>query len=150
MKHLEGDDLLFHETDDSCALCGTRGSEVLTIHHIDGNRENNAYENKIVLCHNCHNPYHDPNKRYPTNEQIIDRKRHLIHKTITTFGLNAMKIADRNKFGVVAMPFLLYHLCELGYMTKKETQMGYGEQEDATARFAITEYGSQVLKKWFS
>ena len=61
-----------------------------------------------------------------------------------------MKIADRNNFGVIAMPFLLFHLVSLGYMKKEETQMGYGDQDDATARFAITESGSNLLEKWFS
>jgi hypothetical protein len=61
-----------------------------------------------------------------------------------------MKIASRNDFGVLAMPFLLYHLVDIGYMTKEEEQMGYGEQEDATARFAITECGRSLLSKWFA
>ena len=103
---------------------------------MDGNRSNNVYENKIILCHNCHHKYHQ-NKGL-TTEHIKTRKRHLIQKTLTQYGLNALKIADRNNFGVIAMPFLLYHLVGLGYMTKEEDQMGYGDQEDATARFAIT------------
>jgi hypothetical protein len=61
-----------------------------------------------------------------------------------------MKIAKRNNFGVVAMPFLLYHLVDLGYMSKEEDQMGYGDQDDATARFAITEKGKAILNKWFA
>jgi len=69
---------------------------------------------------------------------------------MTTYGLNALKIARRNGFGVIAMPFLLYHLVDLGYMTKEENQMGYGDQKDATARFAITEKGKAVLDKWFT
>ena len=61
-----------------------------------------------------------------------------------------MKIANRNNFGVVAMPFLLYHLADLGYLTEEESQMGYGEQEDATARFAIAESGRELLRRWFA
>jgi len=141
------DDLLYLETDDSCAICGDRGIQILTEHHIDGNRSNNTYENLIVLCHNCHHKI--TSNKDLTKSQIIDRKRHLIHKTITTYGLNALKIAKRNNFGVIAMPFLLYHLVDLGYMTKEEDQMGYGEQEDATARFAITKKGKDLVKKWF-
>jgi hypothetical protein len=60
-----------------------------------------------------------------------------------------MKIADRNGFGVVAMPFLLYHLVDLGYLTKEENQMGYGDQKDATARFAITAKGRDILCRFF-
>ena len=61
-----------------------------------------------------------------------------------------MKIAKRNDFGVIAMPFLLYHVVDLSYMTKEEDQMGYGKQSDATARFAITEKGISILNKWFA
>lgn len=139
---------VFVETDDSCAICGTRGVGILTEHHIDVNRSNNTYDNLIVLCHNCHHAFHSG--KGLTSEQVMDRKRHLIHKTLTTYGLNAMKIAARNNFGAVAMPFLLYHLVDIGYMTKEEEQMGYGEQEDATARFTITERGRLLLSKWFN
>jgi len=141
-------DRLLSETDDSCANCGIRANETLTIHHIDGDHSNDVYENTIVLCHNCHHKFH--NDKGLSLTQIEDRKRHLIQKTLTQYGLNALKIADRNGFGVIAMPFLLYHLVDLGYMTKKETQMGYGEQQDATARFAITEQGKALLKTYFS
>lgn len=140
------DDLLFTESDDSCAICGIRGNNSLTIHHIDGNSSNNVYDNTIVLCYNCHQQYHQ-NKGL-TYDQIKKRKLHLIHKTLTQYGLNAIKIASRNNFGVIAMPFLLYHLVDLGYMTKEEAQMGYGEQQDATARFAITDSGRTLLKTW--
>jgi len=138
---------LFAETDDTCAICGIRGNQILTVHHIDGNHENNVYDNTSVLCHNCHSQYHE--KKGISLQQINDRKRHLIQKTLTQYGLNAMKIADRNDFGVVAMPFLLYHIVQLGYMTKEENQMGYGRQEDVTARFAITATGRDLLRKWF-
>ena len=141
------DDWLYVETDDSCAICGIKGTNLLTIHHIDGSHSNNVYDNTIILCHNCHNQFHQ--KKGLTQKQIENRKRHLIQKTITQYGLNAMKIAKRNDFGVVAMPFLLYHLVQLGYMEKQEQQMGYGNQEDATARFTITEDGLNLLKKWF-
>jgi hypothetical protein len=139
---------LYLETDDSCAICGLKGVAVLTKHHIDSNRSDNSYDNLIVLCHNCHHSH--TNNKGLTHQQIIDRKRNLIHNTITTYGLNAMKIAARNNFGVVAMPFLLYHLVDMRYMTKEEDQMGYGDQNDATARFAITEAGRALILKWFT
>ncbi len=142
------DDRLYGETDDACAICGIRGPEKLTIHHIDGDSSHNVYDNMIVLCHNCHQQHHQ--EKGLSRSQIEDRKRHLIEKTLTQSGLNAMKIASRNEFGVVAMPFLLYHLVDLGYMTEEETQMGYGGQSDATARFALTAAGKQLLNKWFS
>jgi coproporphyrinogen III oxidase-like Fe-S oxidoreductase len=141
-------DLIYFETDDSCAICGAKGVDVLSEHHIDGDRSNNDYDNLIVLCHNCHHKI--TNDKGLSKNKIEDRKRHLIHKTMTTYGLNALKIAERNNFGVIAMPFLLYHLVDLGYMTKEEIQMGYGQQRDATTRFAITEKGKAVLDKWFA
>ena len=141
-------DLIYFETDDSCAICGAKGIGILSEHHIDSNRANNDYDNLIVLCHNCHHKV--TNDKNLPKDIINDRKRHLIHKTMTTYGLNALKIAKRNGFGVIAMPFLLYHLVDLGYMSKEENQMGYGDQEDATARFAITDKGKAVLEKWFA
>jgi hypothetical protein len=145
---LKTSDLIYLETDDSCAICGTKGIRILTEHHIDSDRSNNEYDNLIVLCHNCHHKI--TNNKGLSEEEIKNRKRHLINKTITTYGLNAMKIAKRNTFGVIALPFLLYHLVDLGYMSKEEDQMGYGEQKDATSRFAITEKGKSILDKWFS
>ena len=140
------DDRLHGETDDTCALCGLGDTQSLTIHHIDGNSSNNIYENMIVLCHNCHQRHHQD--KGITRDDIERRKRHLTQKTVTVYGVSAMKIAARNNFGVVALPFLLYHLVDMGYMTKEEAQMGYGAQQDATARFAITDKGRDVLSKW--
>lgn len=119
----------------------------MTIHHIDGDDSNDLYDNLIVLCHNCHHQYHS--KKGLTKQEIVDRKRRLIAKSLTAYGLNAMKIAERNQFGVVAMPFLLYHLLDLGYMIKEEAQMGYGKQREATVRFAITKEGKALLRNWF-
>ena len=137
---------LFLETDDACGLCGERGIENLTIHHIDGNEQNNEYDNQIILCHNCHHRFHQ--KKGVTKIQIENRKRNLIQKTLTQYGVNALKIADRNNFGVIAMPFLLYHLVDMGFMSKEEDQMGYGAQKDATSRFAITDKGKSLYRKW--
>lgn len=140
------DDRLYGETDDSCALCGHRDPNALTIHHIDDDRTNNVYENLIVLCHNCHRRHHEG--KGIRRRDIERRKRLLIQKTVTTYGINAMTIAARNNFGVVALPFLLYHLVGLGYMKEEESQMGYGKQKDATARLSITEKGRKVLTAW--
>jgi len=135
------------ETDDSCAICGSRGLNILSEHHIDSNKSNTNYDNCIVLCHNCHHAYH--NHKGLSLAEIKRRKKHLIQKTITTYGLNAMRIAERNN-GVVALPFLLHHLISMGYMTQEEGIMDYGSEiMDATARFAITDSGRALLKKWF-
>jgi hypothetical protein len=164
------DDLLCEEVDDSCALCGIRGIGLLTIHHIDRDPSHNEYDNKIVLCHNCHQGLHD--RKRITDEQVRERKRHLIHKTLTRYGVNALKIGTRTKSGVVAYPFLLYHLLDLGYMKQEETVMEYGPDavlfgegvgfvsedfdEDATvdripaiARFSITASGRALVSAWF-
>lgn len=42
-------DILYTETGDECAICGTRGVNRLTIHHIDGDSTNNNYDNQIVF-----------------------------------------------------------------------------------------------------
>ncbi len=140
------EDRLYGEVDDACAICGVRDRQILTIHHIDGNNSNNAYDNQIILCHNCHSRHHQ--SKGLDEDQIRDRKRHLIEKTLTTYGLNALKVASRNSEGVIAMPFLLFHLVDLGFMRQGETQTTYGDIE-ATARFAITAEGSALIKKWF-
>lgn len=141
------DQMLLLETDDSCAMCGHRGTGVLTIHHIDGDRDHSEYDNMIVLCHNCHVSH---NKGCgPTREAIEERKKRLIAKTLTQYGLNALKIASRNGVGVIALPFLLFHLVELGFMTKEETQMEYDNIE-ATALFVITLRGKDLVGKWFT
>ena len=150
MKNFKTPDILYYEVDDSCALCGVRGQNILTVHHIDEDRDDkDTYDNLIILCHNCHTSYHNHKCLEPSKEQIKNRKRNLIHKTITTYGLSAMKISSRNGFGVIAFPYMLYHLCELGYMEKKEAQMGYDKIVDATARFSITNHGRCILDKWF-
>lgn len=141
-------DRLYSETDDTCAICGCRGEGTLTIHHIDHNHDNNVYDNTIVLCHNCHKKHHDT--KLIAKEQIVARNRHLMIKVLTQYGLNALKIANRNEFGVVAPPFLLLHLVDLGYMAQMETQMTYGNevQVDVTARFEITLSGRLILGKY--
>lgn len=136
-------DVLYSEVGDECALCRTRGC--LTIHHIDEDHENNAYDNQLILCQTCHDGYHRAND--PSREKIRERKLHLMLRTLTAYGVSALKVAARNGFGVVSFPFLLWHLVELGYMSKEEMQMGYGEVE-ATARFAATDGGKRFVREW--
>jgi hypothetical protein len=144
------EDYIFVETNDSCALCGQKGLSNLTKHHIDDDRNNGEYDNLLVLCRNCHCRFNE--KKGITKKQIKETKRKLIIKTCTCFGVNALKFTERNKCGVIAMPFLLYHLVDLGLMKKKENQMGFesqdGFQKDAIARFTITPKGRDFYKKW--
>ena len=142
---------LFREGENSCAYCGQRGIENLTIHHIDHDRENNEYDNLIILCHNCHHRYNE-NKGI-SKEDIFRLKCDLIVKTLTQYGINALKISYRNDFGVVAMPYILFHLLDLGYMSKEEEISSYGDGEkyvEVQARFAITEKGKRLYEKWLS
>ena len=74
------EEYLYAETDDACATCGIRGQQALTIHHIDEDDSNNAYDNRIVLCYNCHKRYNDD--KGITAVQIKDRKRRLVVKTL--------------------------------------------------------------------
>jgi YHS domain-containing protein len=41
-----------------CKYCGYDVVQVVQIHHIDGNRENNDLSNLEVVCRNCHGEIH--------------------------------------------------------------------------------------------
>jgi len=143
------DDVLYQEVENACAYCGQRGKENLSKHHIDHDRSNNNYDNQIILCHNCHHR-HTKGKGIP-DEDIIELKRRLIKKTLTQPGVNALKMSHRNKAGIMAMPYEVYHLVDLGYMLQKETQMEYEVEEgtiEVTARFTITDTGKRLYEKW--
>ena len=46
--------------EDSCSLCGyNKFQGALVVHHIDMNRYNNAKENLVILCSNCHTEVHN-------------------------------------------------------------------------------------------
>jgi hypothetical protein len=141
---------IFKEADNACALCGQKGIENLTEHHIDGNEKNNQYDNLIILCWNCHYRFHQ--KKGISKEQIINEKHRLIEKTLTIFGVNALKISERNNFGIVATPFLLFHLVSLGFLKQKEKISSLAEngiEVDSEVLFEITEQGKKLIKKWF-
>ncbi len=143
------DEILYIETDDSCAICGLKGSNILTIHHIDHDRSNNAYDNKIILCHNCHQK-HNINEDFLTNGEIKNRKRHLIAKTITTHGLNVLKLAYRSQAPLLALTAQVYHLIELGYLNESKTPIHkIGDGTGSLSEFEITEDGKSLIKKWF-
>lgn len=52
-----------------CAICGySEEVDILEVHHIDENRQNNNLENLIILCPNCH-------KKLTLHKyKLIDRK----------------------------------------------------------------------------
>lgn len=77
----------------------------------------------------------------------------LLNKTLTQFGVNALKFAYRNNYGVAANPFHMYHLVDLGLFKQKGDYIqGYeedGKHVVVEAFFVITQEGKRVYKKWF-
>jgi hypothetical protein len=144
---------LYLETDSSCAYCGFRDNRALTIHHIEGAEpKDEAYDNKILLCHNCHQCHH--HGKGPTKDQLETVKRRLIIKSLTQLGLNAMKEANR-RGQVSAFPFLVNHLIEFGYLKFKEPiWTSVEEDEGGTTEqvmqgwYTITDDGRRLLEKW--
>jgi hypothetical protein len=126
-----------------------RGSGILTIHHIDHNRANSIYDNLIVICHNCHQK-HNNNPELLTNEEIERRKKHLIAKTLTTHGLNVLKIGHRRNTSVLALKAQVFHLIELGYLRESEMPLHkMGDGSGSLTEFEITESGKSLISKWF-
>jgi len=139
-------EILFLETGDSCAFCREPEKENLTIHHIDRNKENNAYDNQIVLCYNCHQRHHEKNTI--TLKDIKEKKKLLIINTLTQYGVNALKIAYRKKGSIVAIPFLMYHLVDMGYFKQTGLEM-WQDDIDILAKFELTEDGRKLFRRWF-
>ena len=110
--------LLVEETDGACAYCGIKDYRILTEHHIEQMEpKNQSYDNRIILCHNCHHLYHQ--EKGPSKKDIMKIKKRLICKILTQQGVNAIKESYRKGL-VVAAPYLVTHLIELGYMQQKE------------------------------
>jgi len=148
------EDRLFLETDNGCGFCGVRDAGALTLHHIYHEGEiDNSYDNLIVLCHNCHLKYHQ--KKGITQEQIIEVKRRLILKTLTPFGIGALKIAYRKGF-VAGIPFTLNHLLELGLLDRLQAlswvclEEDDGQETEIESRvvYKITNKGRSFFGKW--
>ncbi len=141
---------LYLETDGSCAHCGFRDQRVLTIHHIRrGSPDFEAYDNKILLCYNCHQCHHQ--EKGPSREELITFKKRLIIKTLTQPGLNAMKEAYR-RGKVLAMPFLVNHLREFGYLDFEKQMMTWsddgGAEQVIHALYLLTSEGRRLLEQW--
>lgn len=53
-------DYMIKQAENACTRCGwceinsVLGYAILTVDHIDGNWKNNAVDNLVVLCYNCH------------------------------------------------------------------------------------------------
>lgn len=144
------EDFLWSETDDACALCGCRERRALTIHHIDEDPTNNEYDNRIVLCYNCHRRHHESQSDI-TVEQIKDRKRRLIMKTLAQWGLNALKLAQRRGH-VIGAPYLLNHLVDLGLLKHDndwEVASVNDQDVEVTCQYSVTDKGRYLLDRWF-
>lgn len=141
------EDRLFTECDNSCAICGIRDQRALTVHHIEHGKGSvdNSYDNLIVICHNCHTTYHEGKGIAKSEIQRV--KRHLIAKTLTQFGLNALKEAKR-KGQVYGSPYLLNHLVEMGYLKFHASLMDVGPDQVVTGEYVITTKGKSLLNKW--
>ena len=68
MNNLIPPEYLKHRKD-SCEECGTKNvywagnykvnRKILTVHHIDGNHNNDSPDNLQTLCRKCHNKKHE-------------------------------------------------------------------------------------------
>lgn len=47
------------EKDEICEICGS--DENILVHHLDGDRSNNAIENLVPVCDGCHRQIHNKN-----------------------------------------------------------------------------------------
>ena len=149
---MDFDEILFFETDGACAYCGIKDSRVLTIHHIEQSEpKNESYDNKIMLCRNCHSLFHEG--KSPTLEEILKIKKRLIYKTLTQQGVNALKEAYRKKC-VVASPYLVNHIVEMQLLKEGDMIMSYGEPNDREhevgmhVSYELTDKGRRFVEKW--
>ncbi len=137
------EEMLFSETDSSCAYCGIRDYRVLTIHHIiQQEPKDESYDNKIVLCHNCHHLYHQ--NKGPAIDDLKTIKKRLILKTLTQQGINALKEAYREG-SVFGAPYLLNHLRELQLL---ELSNPIPNVRLIDAEYKLTKKGKAFTEKW--
>ncbi len=141
------EELLFSETDGACAYCGIKDYRILTIHHIiQQEPKDESYDNKIVLCHNCHHLYHQG--KGPSQNDLFTIKKRLICKTLTQQGVNALKEAYRNGL-VVASPYLVNHLVESQFLKFTEYLSSYeNDRQIIDAVYELTDKGKKFTEKW--
>lgn len=141
------EEIVLTETDGSCAYCGIKDYRVLTIHHIIQQMpKDESYDNKIILCHNCHHLYHQG--KGPSLEDLKKIKKRLILKTLTQQGVNALKEAYRNEL-VVASPYSVNHLIELQYLKFSELISTLDtDKQIIDAIYELTEKGKEFTEKW--
>lgn len=137
--------LLVEETDGACAYCGIKDYRILTEHHIEQMEpKDQSYDNRIILCHNCHHLYHQ--EKGPSKKDIMKIKKRLICKILTQQGVNAVK-ESYSKGRVVAAPYLVNHLIELGYMQLIEEHITVDENVMSSI-YELTGPGKVFAQKW--
>src|SRR6266536_2254834 len=136
-----------------CVYCGHRDGLNLTIHHILRTRDGGktSFYNLMALCYNCHHRVDESNTI--ADKELRRLKRYLIHKRLTQAGVNALKIAYNNSFGVVAAPFAITHLVEeklLKYIKWQmfEVDRETGGETEAMALYRITDKGRKIVEDW--
>lgn len=142
-------DHIYLEAHNACAVCGSRDSRILTIHHIDGDSSNSVYENEILMCEVCHVAY---NKGHGVSDEDVKvLKRRLIIETLTAFGINAIKATTRRKLGY-GPPYFMDHLVALGYLEfiRYDDEKGLAGPETVPvgAFYGPTDRGKTLLKEW--
>ena len=143
-------EMLIAETDGACSYCGIKDYRVLTTHHIiQQEPKDDSYDNKILLCHNCHHLYH--NNKGPSQKDLLDIKKRLIFKMLTQQGANAMKESYR-KGMVAGSPYLINHLVELQLLEFVEVistiDTHSNEEAIVDAIYQLTSKGRQFAEKW--
>ena len=145
------DALLMAETDGGCAYCGIKDYRILTVHHIhQQDPKDESYDNKIILCHNCHHLYHQ--NKGPSKQDVITIKKRLIYRMLTQQGVNAVKECYRKGL-VVAAPYLVNHLVEFGFLKQTDiiTSMATADNEQGVvmdAVYELTTAGKILAEKW--
>lgn len=54
-----------------CSLCKNLGETGLDIHHVDLNRENNHFQNLMILCKSCHRSIHNQLRKGLSHEKAL-------------------------------------------------------------------------------
>lgn len=102
----------------------------------------------IVFCHNCHHKITEQGA--DSRQKIIKIKRLLINKTLTLWGINAIKMAYRSNGEVIGPEFLLGHLVDMGYLKKTGWALkgGIKDETEILSKFEITPEGRLLYNNW--
>lgn len=88
-------DVLLHEAQNKCAICGFNYVPILEIHHIipKSSGGNNNLHNLIVLCPNCHRLVHNTMRLNRTNViNVINIIKILHDNPLEEFNLKVFKM----------------------------------------------------------